>query len=107
MKHACLFAAALLAGATAASAQPTDIPPMKCEAPQLPGARMMEDRGIRTRFERQIKAHGDCVKAYVAERQAAVKTHQDAMKAHSDAGNKAVEEYNALLKSMNEAAAGK
>jgi hypothetical protein len=108
MKHAYLLAAALLAGAaTTAIAQPTDVPPMKCEKPRMPGERMMEDRTIRNRFERDMKAYGDCVKAYVAERQATAVAHQQAIKAHTDAANTAVGDYNALLKSMNEAAAAK
>ena len=107
MKHALLLAAALLAAAGGASAQPTDIPPIKCDKPQLPGSKMMEDRGIRNRFERDMKAHGDCVKGYVAERQAAAKVHEEAMKAQAAAANTAVIDYNAFVKQTNDAAAGK
>ncbi|HET7730589.1 MAG TPA: hypothetical protein VFK48_11210 [Usitatibacter sp.] len=103
---ASLFAMALVTGAATALAQqqPVDIPPMKCDKPTLPGARMMEDRSIRMRFERDMKAHGDCVKAYVAQRQEAAKALQNAAKAHADAGNAAVNDYNAFVKETNEAA---
>ena len=109
MKLLPLAVAALALGATAATAQqPTDIPPMKCEPkPRLPGERMMEDPSIRRRFEREMKTYGDCVKAYVAERQAAAKSFQEAAKAQAEAGNSAVAEYNAFVKQTNEAAAGK
>ena len=113
MKHLSLVAAALLLGATAAGAQQpaaapaADIPQMKCEPkPTVPGARMMEDPGIRRRVEREMKAYGDCVKAYVAERQAAAKSLQEAAKANADAGNIAVNEYNAFVKQMNDKASG-
>ena len=105
MKYAPVAAACLLLGATVAAAQqPIDIPPVKCELPRLPGSRMMEDPSIRKRFERDIKAHGDCVKSYVAERQASAKALQEQAKAHADAGNAPVVEYNAALKAINEAA---
>ena len=107
MKQALLLAAALLAAAAGASAQPTDIPAIKCDKPQMPGERMMADRTIRNRFERDMKAHGDCVKGYVAERQAAAKAHEEAMKAQAAAANTAIIDYNAFVKQMNDAAAGK
>jgi hypothetical protein len=108
MKHASLAAAAFLLVATAASAQPMDIPAMKCEPkPTLPGERMMADPSLRKRFEREMKTYGDCVKAYVSERQTAAKSYQEAAKAQADAGNSAVVEYNAFVKQTNEAAGGK
>ncbi|HUP29934.1 MAG TPA: hypothetical protein VM122_07160 [Usitatibacter sp.] len=108
MKFPTLAAMALLlAGAGAASAQSTEIPAMKCEKPTMPGQKMMEDPGIRRRIEREMKTYGDCVKAYVAERQAAAKAHQEAAQAQANAGNTAVVEYNAFVKQQNEAAGGK
>jgi hypothetical protein len=112
MKHVSLAAAALLLAATTAGAQQpaagaADIPQMKCEPkPTVPGQRMMEDPGIRRRVEREMKTYGDCVKAYVAERQAAAKSLQEAAKANADAGNTAVNEYNAFVKQMNDKASG-
>ena len=109
MKFLSLAAVALLlAGAGAATAQTTDVPAMKCEPkPNLPGERMMEEPTVRRRFERDMKTYGDCVKAYVAERQAAAKSYQEAAKAQIDVANSAVVEYNAFVKQMNEAAGGK
>ncbi len=107
MKSLTLAAAALLL-AGAATAQTTDVPAMKCEPkPKLAGERMMEDPTVRRRFERDMKTYGECVKAYVAERQTAAKSAQEAAKAQADAGNSAVVEYNAFVKQMNEAAGGK
>ena len=116
MKHVSLAAAALLLAATSAGAQqpaagaqpPADIPQMKCEPkPVLPGQRMMEDPGTRRRFEREMKTYGECVKAYVGERQAAAKSLNEAAQAHAAAGNAAVVDYNAFVKQQNDAAAGK
>ena len=108
MKQLSLAAAALLLAATAVSAQPTDVPAMKCDAkPSVPGERMLAEPSIRRRFEREMKTYGYCVKAYVAERQAAAKSLQEAARANAEAGNNAVAEYNAFVKQSNEAAAGK
>lgn len=113
MKSMLALAAALAAFATSAvaqqpAAQPAAaVPPMTCKAADMPGERMMEDPAIRRRFERDMKTYGDCVKAYVAERQAAVTSLQQQVKAHSDAGNQAVADYNALMKKMNEAQGAK
>ena len=109
MKHVSLaVAAALIFGAASVAAQqPSDIPPMKCEKPTVPGERMMEDSGIRRRVEREMKTYGECVKAYVAERQAAAKSLNAAAQANAEAGNSAVNEYNAFVKQSNERVGGK
>ena len=87
-----------------AAAPTPDAPAMKCEKPgNPPGAAMMADQSIRRRYEREVKTYGDCVKAYVAERQTAAKTLQESAKAHADAGNAAVNEYNTLMKQLNDA----
>lgn len=102
MKSLCLAAAALLIAGAAAAQTMTDVPAMKCEPkPELPGERMMEEPTVRRRFERDMKAYGDCVKAYVAERQAAAKSYQEAAKAQIDAANSAIVEYNAFAKQTN------
>lgn len=93
------LAALLLAGAaTAAHAQqPLEIPKHKCEPkPVLPGPRMMEDNSVRKRFQRDIDAYKNCMKAYADERAAAAK-------AHTDAGNAAINEYNDTMKALQEA----
>jgi hypothetical protein len=90
--------------APAPSGPSMDVPPMKCDAPTLPSSRMMEDTTIRRRFEREVKTYGDCVKAYVKDRETIAKSMQEAAKANVDAGNKAVNDYNALMKQFNDAA---
>ena len=108
MKMLAFVAAGALAYAVAlpAAAQQAatpEVPPIDCgSAPNLPGDKMMEDAGLRRRFEREIKMYGECVKKYVAERQESIKGLQAQQKAHMEAANKAVNEYNALMKAMNE-----
>lgn len=86
-----------LAGAAAAQApQPAEIPRHKCEPkPVLPGPRMMQDSSVRKRFQSDIDAYKDCMKAYADERQAAAK-------AHTDAGNAAINEYNDTMKALQD-----
>lgn len=92
----------------AAAAPAAAIPPMTCgAAPELPGSRMMEDLSIRRRFERDIKTWGDCMKGYVTERQASMKSLEEQIKSHAAAANKTIGEYNDTMKKINEMAAGK
>jgi hypothetical protein len=115
MKILAIAAAGVLACAAAspsfaqtAAPASTEIPAPKCGTPPtLPGEKMMEDSTIRRRFEREIKTYGDCVKAYVSERQAAANALQAQAKAHADAANVAINDYNALMKKINEQAGGK
>jgi len=112
MKTLAFVAAGVFAYAVATPAfaqqAAADVPAHKCgTVPPMPGERMMEDTTIRRRFEREVKVYGDCVKAYVAERQASAQALQAQAKAHADAANAAVIEYNATLKKLNDAAAGK
>ena len=110
MKSAFAAAVAVLATAQAGfvlaqspplAAPASDIPPMKCDAPTMPGERMMEDISIRKRFERDVKTYGECVKGWVSERQASAEAHQKAAKANVEAGNAAVNDYNALMSKFN------
>jgi hypothetical protein len=112
MTRKILLAAAVLATLPAFAQTPapapapaagTDIPPMKCETPSLPSSTMMADNTIRKRFERDVKAYGDCVKAYVADRQKVAVSLQEAAKANIDVGNKSVNDYNALMQKFNDA----
>ena len=115
MKTLAFVAAGVLAYAAATApvlAQPAgasaEVPQHKCgQVPPMPGERMMEDQTIRRRFEREVKTYGDCVKAYVAERQASAQALNNQAKAHAEAANAAVIEYNAVLKKLNEQQAGK
>src|SRR3954454_22782510 len=103
MKILALAAAGALACglATSSFAQapgtaPAEVPKPNCSTPpNLPGEKMMEDNTIRRRFEREVKAYGDCVKAYVGERQASANALQSQAKAQADAANAAINEYNA------------
>ena len=106
MKRFVLLAASLatlpvLAQAPAA-APAADIPPMKCETPNMPSDRMMAESNIRKRFEREVKEYGDCVKNWVADRQKVAVSLQESAKVNVEAGNKAVNDYNALMKKFNE-----
>jgi len=94
---------ALAAGAQQAAA-PAEIPKHSCNAPTLPGSKMMEEATVRRRFENDMKMYGTCMKAYVAERQAAAMSLQNQARAQADAGNEAVKEYNAKVKEMNDLA---
>ena len=104
MKCITLAAAAFLAGACAlANAQQPaapEIPKHKCEPkPVLPGQRLLEDASVRKRFQRDIDAYKNCMKAYADERAGAAK-------AHTDAGNSAINEYNDTMKAIQDAQSG-
>jgi hypothetical protein len=93
------IAAALLAAAPLALAQSNDaakpdaarapeVPKMSCgNAPQLPGNTMMQDSGVRKRFETDVRTYTECIKAYSSAREAAIK-------ANRDAANQAINDYN-------------
>jgi len=90
--------------APAAAPATPEIPKANCNAPQLPGSKMMEEQNVRRRFENDMKMYGTCMKAYVAERQAAALSLQAQAKAQAEAGNVAVKEYNEKVKEMNDLA---
>ena len=100
MNRFTLAAAAILAGACslANAQQPApEVPRHRCEPrPQMPGPRMMSDDSVRKRFQREVDAYKNCMKAYADERAAAAK-------AHTDAGNAAIGEYNETMKALQEA----
>ena len=94
----CVLAAALACLPAAASTnQPPDVPKHKCGvAPERPGQAVGQDRMVRQRFERELKEYQECIKAYVAERNAVAK-------ANHEAANQTIEEYNSAMKALNEA----
>lgn len=95
------FAAALLAAAgTALAAAPPEVPKPRCEPVKMPGSRMLQDKSVRRDFDRDMKAYKDCMTAYVDERTAAIKANQDA-------ANAAINEYNGVMKALNEAQGAK
>lgn len=117
MKHAPALATFLMAAAGAAFAQTpapapapaapsaaaASVPPLKCEAPTLPGRSLLDDVSIRRKFDRDLKTYGDCMKAYVAERKTSADSLNAQAQANIEAGNKAVTEYNTLMQSFKEA----
>jgi hypothetical protein len=99
MKRFAIAAAiAAVAVSTSAFAAPeVQVPKHKCEAaPEVPGRVVSQQRGVRERFEKDLKAYQDCMTAYLEERKAA-------MKAHQEAANATIEEYNAAMRAINEA----
>lgn len=91
------LAAALLVGATTAYAQaPADIPKPKCEnKPDYPGRLAMQSDSRRKTFDRDMKNYKDCMMAYIEDR-------KNAIKANDAAANAAVDEYNNLMKKIQE-----
>ena len=91
------LAIVLAAGATSVyAAQPTDVPTHKCQPkPEYPGRLALQSDTRRKGFEREIKAYKDCIMGYIDERKVAIK-------ANDAAANEAVEEYNALMKKIND-----
>jgi len=104
MKYPVLAASLLLGAASAAFAQapapaaaPVDVPKAKCEPkPTLPSARMMEEPNVRRRFQKELDDYKKCMVGFVEERKAA-------MKAHETAANATIEEYNKVMKDLQEA----
>jgi hypothetical protein len=91
-----VFAAALVAAAPWAFAQNVEVPKVQCEPkPQMLGPNMMRDRTVKRQFDSDLKKYQECMKAYIAEREASIK-------AHTAAGNAAIEEYNATMKELQD-----
>lgn len=92
-----LFLAALAVSNAAYAAPAVEVPKNKCEAaPEVPGRLAGAQRGVRERFEKDLKAYQDCMTAYLEERKAA-------MKAHQEAANATIEEYNRAMRAINDA----
>lgn len=91
------LAAALAFVASAARAQPTDVPKHSCGAiPAMPGKTLMADKMVRRSFDNDVKTYGDCMKEYIDKRNAA-------SKANLQAANDAIDEYNNSIKALNQA----
>lgn len=92
---AAAFCATVPFAATAAA--PTDVAPARCEpVPKLPGRMQMERSAVLKQFQRDLKQYEECMKTYIEERKAVAKAHQDA-------ANAAVEEYNGVVRALQEA----
>jgi hypothetical protein len=91
------IAAAFIVGASAAYAQnPGDVPKPKCEnKPEYPGRLAMTSDSRRKVFDRDMKAYKECMMAYIEDRKASIK-------ANDAAANAAVDEYNGVMKKIQE-----
>ena len=88
MKTHKLIAAAATLAATAAIAQPTDVPKHTCEPkPSYPGLKAMKSDVEVKAFEASMKAYKECIVAYISSRKTSIKQHQSAE-------NAAAQEYN-------------
>jgi len=91
-----ILAAALIACATTPFAQGTEVPKPQCDPkPEYPGRLAMQSDTRAKAFNNDVKRYSECVKKYVADRQAATKEN-------GDAGNAAIDEYNATMKKIND-----
>jgi hypothetical protein len=72
-----------------------------CVKPDDHPGRLASDNQRRA-WTRQVNNYLNCLKAYVADQQAAAKPFQDAAKVHIDAANAAIEEYNSSAKAFRE-----
>jgi hypothetical protein len=92
-----ILAAALLACATTPFAQAPDVPKPQCEPkPEYPGRLVMQSDTRAKSFNNEVKRYAECMKKFIADRQAVTKEN-------SDAANAAIEEYNAVMKKINAA----
>lgn len=88
MKTLKLIAAAASLAATAALAQPTDVPKHTCEPkPSYPGLKAMKSAVEVKAFEESMKNYKECIVGYISARKTSVKQHQSAE-------NAAAQEYN-------------
>jgi hypothetical protein len=96
MKRMIIAAAVLGAGCAYGQGTPNDLPQPKCDKPQMPGEMMRSEPSVMKRFNQDVDRWGKCMKAYIDERQAA-------MKANEQAANAAIKDYNETIKALNEA----
>ena len=100
MKRLALAAALAATCFPALAATPTDVPKHKCEpVPQMPPKSLMTDKMVRRTFDTDLKNYKECMNGYLEQRNAAIKAHQDA-------ANAAINDYNGVMKSLNEASEG-
>ena len=91
---------ATLAFGAAAQTPPPSLPTAPkhtCVKPPDHPGRVANEAVLRT-WTRQVNNYLGCLKAYIAETQAAAKPYQDAAKVYIDATNAAIEEFNAAAK---------
>ena len=95
-----LAAASSLAVAQTPPALPT-APKHTCTKPADHPGRLASDAMLRA-WTRSVNNYLGCLKAYIAETQAAAKPYQDAAKVYIDATNAAIEEFNASAKQFTD-----
>jgi hypothetical protein len=81
----------------AADPAPSAVPAAKCEPkPEYPGRLALQSDNRVAAFRKELDTYKTCVNAYVAERKAAIK-------ANEDASNAAINDYNSVMKKINDA----
>lgn len=98
MKRTPLVAALILGAASTVTLaqQSAEVPKLNCEPkPVLPGSALMQDKMVVRRFQGDIDNYKKCMNDYLEARKASIK-------AHEVAANQAIEDYNALMKSLND-----
>ncbi|HLX23951.1 MAG TPA: hypothetical protein VKR38_11430 [Usitatibacter sp.] len=101
MKRATVVAALAICFAIpavhAADAAATAVPPPKCDPkPEYPGKLALQSDNRAKSFRKELDTYKDCVNAYLADRTAAVK-------ANEAAANTIINDYNAVMKKINDA----
>lgn len=97
MKHLFLAAALLAACATASAQQAVEVPKAKCEpVPVMPARSLMADKMVRRTFDNDLKMYKECMNGYLEQRKAVIA-------AHTEAANAAINEFNGVMKALNEA----
>lgn len=89
-----------LAQTPATPAAPPPVPSHTCEKPEFPG-RVAPEPKLR-RWQTQFRAYVDCMKSYLAERNAVIEAQSTKAKAAVDEINAAVTEYNETVKSLGD-----
>lgn len=89
-----------LAQVPATPAAPPPVPSHSCVKPEFPG-RIASESMIR-RWQTDFRAYVDCMKAYIAERKAAIDAQAAKAKAAVDEINANVAEYNETVKSQGD-----
>ena len=98
MRHVFLAAALALACAGASAQQTVEVPKAKCEpVPVMPAKSLMADKMVRRTFDNDLKTYKECMTAYLDQRKAVIS-------ANTDAANAAINDFNGVMKKLNEAA---
>ena len=98
MRHLFLATALLAACATASAQSTVEVPKAKCEpVPVMPAKSLMADKMVRRTFDNDLKTYKECMNGYLDQRKAAIA-------ANTDAANAAINEFNGVMKKLNEAA---